>query len=111
MPTVHFKKLYKYEKIYGNIYIVRLNNRQIIYIRNTRFHKKDPFVKRVDEEILLEVVFDKETKRLVFKEVIFGSNNKLLLFRILRSLQFQQTEISVIGEISTEEQSIYPPFF
>ncbi len=67
ISTVCLKKLYRYEKIYNNIYIIRLDNKQIIYIRDIRFYKKDLLVEKADEEILPKVIFDKETKKFVFR--------------------------------------------
>jgi len=86
---IYFKKIYKYEEIYSNIYIVRVDNRQIIYIRDIRFHKEDPFIRKIDKEILPEIVFNEETKRLVFKKVIFDSNNRLPLSRTPGTSQLQ----------------------
>jgi len=81
MSTVCFEKLYGYEKIYGNIYIVCLDNRQIICVRDIRFYKKDPSIRKINEEILLKVVFDKETEGFVLREVIFSFGDRLPLFR------------------------------
>ena len=79
MPTVCLGKLYGYERTYNKVYIVCLDNGQIVCIRDVRFYKEDLFVGKVDEKTLSKTVFDKETKRLVLKEIIFGSNDRLPL--------------------------------
>jgi len=84
MPTIRLEKLYGYKRIYGNIYIVRLDNGQIIRARNIRFYKEDPPVGKVDEETLPKAVFDEEAEGLIFGEIIFGSGDRLLLFRTSR---------------------------
>ena len=78
IPTVYFGKLYRYKRIYSNIYIVCLNNRQIICIRDICFHKEDPPVGKIDEEALPEVVFNEEAEGFVLGEVMFGSGDRLL---------------------------------
>ncbi len=77
--TIRFGKLYKYEETYRYIYIVCLNNRQIIYIRDIRFYKEGPFDGGIDKEILLEVVFIEENDKFVFRDIISGYS-KLLSF-------------------------------
>ncbi len=89
MPTVYLEKLYGYKRIYSNIYIVCLDNGQIIYVWDIRFYKEDPSVGEVDEKVLLEVIFDEKIEGFVFGEVIFDSDDRLLLSRILRPLRFQ----------------------
>jgi len=87
MPIVHLEKLYGYKRIYNNVYIFRLNNGQIICTRDIRFYEEDPYIEEVDEEILSKAVFDKEIKRFILGEVIFGSGDRLLSFRILGPLR------------------------
>jgi len=90
------------------MYIVRLDNGQIIYIRDIRFHKEDPSVRKIDEEILSEDVFNKEAEGFVFKEIIFGSSDKLLLFQIPKTLRFQQI-IKIPAKKQAEQSN--QPFF
>ena len=89
MPTARLEKLYGYKRIYSKVYIVCLDNGQIVYVRDVRFHKEDPSIERVDEEALLKAVFDKETERFILREVIFGSGDRLPLFQTLEPLRLQ----------------------
>ena len=68
------------------MYVVCLDNGQIVYVRDVHFYKKDPFIGRVDEEALLKAVFDEETEGFILREIIFGSGDRLLSSRILGSL-------------------------
>jgi len=104
MPTTHLEKLYGYKGTYNKMYVVRLNNRQIVRIQDVRFYKEDPFIKRIDQEALPKTVFDKETKRLTLREVIFGSGDRLPSSRTSGPSQLQQTEAPAAGEIPAEEQ-------
>jgi len=105
MPIIRFKKIYRYKKIYGNIYIVRLNNGQIIYTQDIRFYKEDPLIKKIDKKILLKIVFDKKTEGFVFKKVIFDSGDRLSSSRVPEILQLQQI-IKIPAEKQTEQSNL-----
>ena len=98
MPTTRFKKLYSYEKIYNKVYIVRLNNRKIIRVRDVRFYKEDVPGRSVEEEVLFKTVFNEKAEEFTFGTVrfktTFGSSESPIL-QIPMISRFQETEAQV----------------
>ena len=96
ISTTRFGRLYNYKGIYNKVYVVRLDNKKIIRVRNVRFYEKGIPGKSVEEKTLFEVVFNKETEEFTFRVIrfrtTFGSGESPAL-RIPMTLQFRKTEI------------------
>jgi len=81
ISTARLGRLYSYKRIYGKVYIVCLNNRKIIRIRDVRFYKRSVPDGNIEEEALFKAVFNEETEEFTFRTIhfktIFGSGKSL----------------------------------
>ena len=67
-----FERLYRYEGIYSKVYIVCFDNGKIIRVQDICFYKGNIPDEKDKGKVFLEVVFNKEIEKLIFKEVCFG---------------------------------------
>jgi len=83
ISTIQLERLYNYKEIYGKVYIVHLDNRKIIRIRDVRFYKGGVFNRNIEEKAFFKTVFDKEIEEFTLGTIrfktIFDSNESPVL--------------------------------
>ncbi len=73
IPTIQLGRLYRYKEIYNKIYIVRLDNKKIIWIQDVHFYKEDIPDEKDKGKALFKAVFDKEAKEFILGKVRLGT--------------------------------------